>query len=73
MHGTRFVKPRSQRRLWNLLSNELQVEMVPMTDGGEGFVDILTQGARGEFESFSVADSLGIKKKSRLGFAKLAG
>ena len=43
------------------------VTKVPLTDGGEGFCEILTRGAQGVLHSIEVLDSVGSKKKAQYG------
>ena len=43
------------------------VTKVPLTDGGEGFCEILTRGADGVLHSIEVLDSVGSKKKAQYG------
>ena len=47
------------------------VDMVPLTDGGEGFVEILTTQAGGEFIPLHASDSLGRKKDLVIGLCEL--
>ena len=50
---------------------EYLVDMVPLTDGGEGFVEILTLQAGGEFIPLRASDSLGRKKELVVGLCEL--
>ena len=50
---------------------EYLVDMVPLTDGGEGFVEILTTQAGGEFIPLYASDSLGRKKELVVGLCEL--
>ena len=43
------------------------VTKVPLTDGGEGFCEILTLGAQGVLHSIEVLDSVGSKQKVQYG------
>ena len=43
---------------------------IPLTDGGEGFVEILTRGAKGIFEQYLVRDSLAREKLVKVGICK---
>ena len=47
------------------------VTKVPLTDGGEGFCEILTRGAQGVLHSIEVLDSVGSKKRQNLEFVML--
>ena len=38
---------------------EIELEPIPLTDGGDGFVEILTKSVGGEFLSTEVRDSVG--------------
>ena len=43
-----------------------------MTDGGEGFVEILTEAVNGELHSVSVKNSIGEAKSANIGICQLA-
>ena len=47
-----------------------QVDSAPLTDGGEGFCEILTTIANGRFKEFEVGGPRGECTKVRLGFAQ---
>ena len=47
-----------------------QVDSAPLTDGGEGFCEILTTFAKGRFEELEVGGPRGECSKVRLGFAQ---
>ena len=53
------------------VGQEYLVDMVPLTDGGEGFVEILTLQAGGEFIPLCASDSLGRKKELVVGLCEL--
>jgi glycerate kinase len=48
-------------------SSEDQVSVVPLTDGGEGFADLLTNAKDGSFHSVFAKDSLGRTKEVKVG------
>ncbi len=48
------------------------VDIVPLSDGGEGFVQILTTEVKGEFIPFNASDSVGKKKEVQIGVCKLS-
>jgi len=50
---------------------QYSVDIVPLSDGGEGFVEILTTVVSGELLPFSAADSLGKKKEILVGVCEL--
>ena len=50
---------------------EYLVDMVPLTDGGEGFVEMLSTQAGGEFIPLHASDSLGRKKELVIGLCQL--
>ncbi len=47
--------------------NLSHVQTIPLTDGGEGFVELLTSSKQGKFHSVSAKDSLGRNKKVKIG------
>ncbi len=49
-----------------------QIVEVPLTDGGEGFTDILTCGATGLFHPIKVKDSIGNQKQAKIGLCEIA-
>ena len=49
-----------------------QIVEVPLTDGGEGFTDILTCGATGLFHTIKVKDSIGNQKQAKIGLCEIA-
>lgn len=49
-----------------------QIVEVPLTDGGEGFTDILTCGATGLFHKIKVKDSIGNQKQAKIGLCEIA-
>ena len=49
-----------------------QVKKAPLTDGGEGFVAILTEAVNGELHSVSVKNSIGEAKSANIGICQLA-
>ena len=49
-----------------------QIAEVPLTDGGEGFTDILTCGATGLFHPIKVKDSIGNQKQAKIGLCEIA-
>ena len=53
----------------NLYSNSIveSTKIAPLTDGGEGFVEILTKAKGGTFHSVQAKDSLGKIKKVKIG------
>jgi glycerate kinase len=57
-------------KLESSLSN-VRVSEVPLTDGGEGFCDILTGAAGGRFSSHIVAGPLGKPVEARIGYVDL--
>ena len=52
-------------------SEKLEVISCPLTDGGEGFVDILTNQYKGEFLELEARDSLGSLKQTKIGWLPL--
>lgn len=48
-------------------SSEDQVNVIPLTDGGEGFADLLTHAKDGFFHSVFAKDSLGRTKEVKVG------
>jgi len=48
-----------------------RVQCMPLSDGGEGFVDILTKQASGSFSPFYASDSLGFPKEILIGLCEL--
>ena len=49
----------------------IRVSEVPLTDGGEGFCDILTRAVDGRFSSYVVAGPLGKPVEARIGYVDL--
>lgn len=47
------------------------VDSVPMSDGGEGFVDIFTEGGNGELIKVEGRDSVGVKREPLIGICEL--
>ncbi len=48
-----------------------EIDACPFTDGGEGFCDILTRSAGGEFKSFTVTGPRGVALAAPVGFVSL--
>ena len=49
-----------------------QVKKAPLTDGGEGFVEILTEAVNGTLHSVSVKNSIGEFQSANIGIAQMA-
>lgn len=49
-----------------------EIDVCPLTDGGEGFCEILTRAAGGDFEMFTVTGPLGAPVNAPVGFVPLA-
>lgn len=47
------------------------VTKAPLTDGGEGFVDILSSAAKGKFQSVEIKNSIGEVKKGTIGICEI--
>ncbi len=50
-----------------------RVDLCPLTDGGEGFAEILTQAAGGEMSKFTVAGPRGAPVQAAVGLVRLDG
>jgi len=48
---------------------EAIIETVPVSDGGEGFLKVLTKGTNGTFKTFDVHDALMRPEKAEIGFS----
>jgi len=59
------------KKLKSSLSN-VRVSETPLTDGGEGFCDILTEAVGGRFSSHIVEGVLGKPIEARIGYAELS-
>ena len=53
------------------ISSNIDLVGCPLTDGGEGFVDILTPKYTGDFLDVDARDSFGNKTKAKIGFVQL--
>ena len=53
------------------ISHEIEVVSCPLSDGGEGFVDILTAKYQGEALKVKASDSLGREKRVTLGLVSI--
>ena len=60
----------AREKLESSLPN-IRVSEIPLTDGGEGFCDILTGAAGGRFSSHIVAGPLGKPVEARIGYVDL--
>lgn len=49
----------------------IEVEPLPITDGGEGFVEIFTEGGSGDLVKVKARDSLGRKHETYIGICEL--
>ena len=68
----------SSHQLCNLAETVLKdrfpdsdVRKVPLTDGGDGFVEILTEAGKGRFHDTWVVDSIGREKKVNFGVCEI--
>lgn len=50
---------------------ESEIYKVPLTDGGEGFAQILTEAGKGKIHQIQVGDSLGREKKAHFGICEI--
>ena len=53
------------------VSPDIQLVSCPLTDGGEGFVDILTPKYAGELLNVEARDAFGDKVKAKVGFVQI--
>ena len=53
------------------ISSNIDLVGCPLTDGGEGFVDILTPKYTGDLLDVDARDSFGNKTKAKIGFVQL--
>ena len=51
-------------------SRDCEVHAAPLTDGGEGFCEILTTAAEGEFHKVKATDARGRRKEVNLGIVQ---
>ena len=52
-------------------SQDIDIISCPLTDGGEGFAEILTNRYNGELLDVEARDSFGVHKKATIGFVNL--